>query len=90
MIQSCKIVNTSLLPKNQSNIFVYIESSRLAAGLTQPDKEAKCCLKAQAGYFNIIDPKYVSDSLADEWKNYHADQECLINRIIALHEKVKT
>jgi len=56
---------------NQSNIFVYIELSKLAAGLTQPDKEAKRCLKAQAGYFNIIDPKYFSDSLADEWKKHH-------------------
>ena len=54
---------------NQSNIFVYIELSKLAAGLTQPGNEAKRCLKAQAGYFNIIDPKYFSDNLADEWKN---------------------
>jgi hypothetical protein len=113
------MAKTSLLPMNQSNIFVYIELSKLAAGLTQPDKEAKRCLKAQAGYFNIIDPKYFSDSLADEWKNITMQirkqgpslsndgqvranalvntidqmsaQECtdLINRIIALHEKVK-
>ena len=54
---------------NQSNIFVYIELSKLAAGLTQSGNEAKRCLKAQAGYFNIIDPKYFSDNLADEWKN---------------------
>lgn len=51
----------------QSNIFVYIELSKLTDGLRRDGLDAKQCLKQQAGYFNIITPKYFSDTLSPEW-----------------------
>ena len=54
----------------KSNIFAYIELSKLVgelqtAGTTEKLKEK---LKSQSAYFNIIEPKYFSDSLINEWE----------------------
>jgi hypothetical protein len=51
----------------KSNIFAYVEVSKLAEMLQSSSASAKEALKSQAAYFNIIDPKYFSDRLADDW-----------------------
>jgi len=55
----------------KSNIFAYIELSKLAEGLRVSETTAKPKeqLKSQAAYFNIIEPKYFSDALVNEWEN---------------------
>lgn len=53
---------------NKSNIFVHIELSKLVAGLHIETFQLKQSLKSQAGYFNIIPPKYFSDALCPEWE----------------------
>ncbi|WP_254412239.1 hypothetical protein [Dyadobacter diqingensis] len=53
---------------DKSNIFVHIELSKLAESLTTSIPISKKHLKAQAGYFNIIPPKYFSDALSPEWQ----------------------
>jgi hypothetical protein len=55
----------------KSNIFAYIELSKLAEGLRISDKapKPKERLKSQAAYFNIIEPKYFSDDLIGDWEN---------------------
>lgn len=55
----------------KSNIFAFIEFSKLAEGLrTSPDRrKLKEQLKSQAAYFNIIEPKYFSEDLVEEWEN---------------------
>ncbi|WP_090338463.1 hypothetical protein [Dyadobacter koreensis] len=54
---------------NKSNIFVHIELSKLVANLTTNILLSKEYLKSQAGYFNIIPPKYFSDALSPEWQS---------------------
>jgi hypothetical protein len=54
-----------------SNIFAYIELSKLVeelklAGTSEKLKEK---LRAQSAYFNILEPRYFSDSLTDEWES---------------------
>jgi len=53
----------------KSNIFVHIELSKFARELINQSPAFKDSLKAQAGYFNIITPKYFSDALSAEWEN---------------------
>jgi hypothetical protein len=55
----------------KSNIFAFIEFSKLAEGLRVPAAPGKYKdqLKSQAAYFNIIEPKYLSDDLVQEWEN---------------------
>lgn len=55
----------------KSNIFAYIELSKLAEGLRVSSalEKQKEQLKSQAAYFNIIEPKYFSDDLMIEWEN---------------------
>jgi len=48
---------------------VHIELSKLVASLTTNILLSKEFLKSQAGYFNIIPPKYFSDALSPEWQN---------------------
>lgn len=53
-----------------SNIFAYIELSKLveeldSAGTSEKLKEK---LKAQSAYFNILEPRYFSESLIHEWE----------------------
>jgi hypothetical protein len=55
----------------KSNIFAFIEFSKLAEGLRVPATigKPKDQLKSQAAYFNIIESKYLSDDLVQEWEN---------------------
>jgi hypothetical protein len=55
----------------KSNIFAFIEFSKLAEGLRVPatSGKPKDQLKSQAAYFNIIESKYLSDDLVQEWEN---------------------
>ena len=53
---------------NKSNIFVYIELSKLVSGLNANVLLAKNSLKLQASYFNIIPSKYFSEDLSPEWE----------------------
>lgn len=48
---------------------MHIELSKLVASLTTNILLSKEFLKSQAGYFNIIPPKYFSDALSPEWQN---------------------
>ena len=63
-----EILNDKLLV-NKSNIFVYIELSKLVSNLTANVLLSKEILKSQAGYFNIITGKYFSDALCPEWES---------------------
>jgi hypothetical protein len=54
---------------SRSNIFVYIELSKLVSGLTTNIQSAKESLKIQSSYFNIIPSKYFSDTLSMEWED---------------------
>jgi uncharacterized protein (DUF2461 family) len=53
----------------KSNVFALIELSKLVDALTKDTEKAslKDRLKSQSSYFNIIDPKYFSDELAEDW-----------------------
>ncbi len=55
----------------KSNIFAFIEFSKLAEGLRASSDKGKLKeqLKSQAAYFNIIEPKYFSEDLVEEWEN---------------------
>lgn len=70
-----RVENTSKISycnvMKKSNIFAYIELSKLAEGLRIADsaEKSKNQLKSQAAYFNIIEPKYFSDDLMTEWEN---------------------
>lgn len=51
----------------KSNIFAYVEVSKLVETLQSSASPIKETLKSQAAYFNIIDPKYFSDRLVTDW-----------------------
>lgn len=55
----------------KSNIFAFIELTKLAENLSLPVSKGKQKdqLKSQAAYFNIIEPKYFSDALMGEWED---------------------
>lgn len=54
----------------QSNIFTYVELSKMVESLSLAGTSGKLKerLKAQAAYFNILDPKYFSEQLSAEWE----------------------
>lgn len=54
----------------KSNIFAYIELSKLVDELKMvgTSEKLKEKLKAQSAYFNIIEPRYFSESLVGEWE----------------------
>jgi hypothetical protein len=54
-----------------SNIFAYIELSKLVEELKHASASDKLKekLKAQSAYFNILEPRYFSESLVHEWEN---------------------
>ena len=54
----------------QSNIFTYVELSKMIASLTHLSNSLKIKeqLKAQGAYFNIIQPKLFSAQLSQEWE----------------------
>ncbi|WP_149240247.1 hypothetical protein [Dyadobacter sp. 32] len=53
-----------------SNIFAYIELSKLVEELNRAGSSEKLKekLKAQSAYFNILEPRYFSDALVHEWE----------------------
>lgn len=54
----------------KSNIFAYIELTKLVNELkaSNASGQLKQKLKSQSAYFNIIEPRYFSDSLINEWE----------------------
>ena len=54
----------------QSNIFTYVELSKMIESLSISGTSVKLKerLKAQAAYFNILAPKYFSEQLSQEWE----------------------
>lgn len=53
-----------------SNIFAYIELSKLVDELSRAGSQDKLKekLKAQSAYFNILEPRYFSEALVQEWE----------------------
>jgi hypothetical protein len=53
----------------KSNVFAFIELSKLVETLKNDSRHPnlKEKLKSQSSYFNIIDAKYFSDGLTEEW-----------------------
>jgi len=54
---------------SKTNIFVYVELSKLVSNLNISSTVSKEILKQQAGYFNVIGSNYFSDTLNPEWEN---------------------
>ncbi|WP_247237824.1 hypothetical protein [Telluribacter sp. SYSU D00476] len=52
----------------KSNIFAYVELSKLVGNLHDQASPLKEQLRLQAAYFNIIDTKFFSDQLARDWQ----------------------
>lgn len=53
----------------KSNIFAFIELTKLVDGLKDDRGKLKQKLKSQSAYFNIIEPRYFSDTLVEEWES---------------------
>ena len=53
---------------NKTNIFVYIELSKLIANLSCNEQLIQKALKQQAAYFNLIGSEFFSDTLKPEWE----------------------
>ena len=53
----------------KSNIFVYVELSKLIDNLTANEYLSKQNLRSQASYFQLIPSKYFSDDLFGEWES---------------------
>jgi len=53
----------------QSNIFAYIELSKMVQELdrAKSPEDLKKKLRSQSAYFKIIEPRYFSESLEKEW-----------------------
>ena len=64
-----RIKPSTIFLVNKSNIFVYTELSKLVSSLNSNILLSKQYLRSQAAYFNIIVPKYFSDSLSPEWES---------------------
>ncbi len=54
---------------SKTNIFVYVELSKLVSNLNSNRTVSKEILKQQAGYFNVIGGNYFSETLNPEWEN---------------------
>jgi hypothetical protein len=54
----------------KSNIFAYIELTKLVEELKVAGESGrlKQKLKSQSAYFNIIEPRYFSEGLVNEWE----------------------
>jgi hypothetical protein len=60
---------------NKSNIFALIELSKLVEALKKEAGKVnlKSQLLRQSSHFNVIDPKYFSENLVDEWTSLQKD-----------------
>lgn len=52
----------------KSNIFAYVELSKLVGSLQNQASTLKDQLKSQAAYFNIIEGRFFSEELAKDWE----------------------
>ncbi|WP_025762427.1 hypothetical protein [Dyadobacter tibetensis] len=54
----------------KSNIFAFIELSKLVAEISKAENPAqlKQKFKSQSAYFNILESRYFSDGLVPEWE----------------------
>lgn len=53
----------------KSNIFAFIELSKLVDELKVDQSRLRQKLKSQSAYFNIIEPRYFSEGLVGEWES---------------------
>lgn len=53
----------------KSNIFAFIELTKLVNELQGDQSKLRQKLKSQSAYFNIIEPRYFSDGLVGEWES---------------------
>lgn len=53
----------------KSNIFAFIELTKLVDELKGDQDRLRQKLKSQSAYFNIIEPRYFSDGLVKEWES---------------------
>lgn len=53
----------------KSNIFAFIELTKLVDELKVDQGKLRQKLKSQSAYFNIIEPRYFSESLVNEWES---------------------
>lgn len=53
----------------KSNIFAFIELTKLVDELNGDQAKLRQKLKSQSAYFNIIEPRYFSDGLVKEWES---------------------
>lgn len=53
----------------KSNIFAFIELTKLVEELKVDESKLRQKLKSQSAYFNIIEPRYFSEGLIGEWES---------------------
>lgn len=53
----------------KSNIFAFIELTKLVEELKVDQSKLRQKLKSQSAYFNIIEPRYFSEGLVGEWES---------------------
>ncbi len=53
----------------KSNIFAFIELTKLVEELKVDQSKLRQKLKSQSAYFNIIEPRYFSEGLIGEWES---------------------
>jgi hypothetical protein len=53
----------------KSNIFAFIELTKLVGELKVDQSKLRQKLKSQSAYFNIIEPRYFSEGLIGEWES---------------------
>lgn len=63
--------SSNLNVMKKSNIFAYIELTKLVEELKVAGESGrlKQKLKSQSAYFNIIEPRYFSEGLINEWES---------------------
>lgn len=61
------LVNLNVMKK--SNIFAFIELTKLVEELKVDQSKLRQKLKSQSAYFNIIEPRYFSEGLVGEWES---------------------
>lgn len=65
--KSLLLLNLNVMKK--SNIFAFIELTKLVNELKGDQSKLRQKLKSQSAYFNIIEPRYFSDGLVGEWES---------------------
>lgn len=65
--KSLLLFNLNVMKK--SNIFAFIELTKLVGELSGDPAKLRQKLKSQSAYFNIIEPRYFSEGLVEEWES---------------------